>query len=103
MLCHVFFSDEYELFVAAVKWLQAPGQPERQGIAIDRNLSVLVPLIRFPLMTPDELATVEKCPIVERNAKVFSPQIFTAYKFNSLPLCSRLSYKEFASSQFILR
>lgn len=96
-------AGEYELWLSLVKWITAPSHPERQGNTLERNLCLLLPLIRFPLMTPDELTLVERCPLVEKCPKIFNPQLLLAYKFNSLPLSTRAGAKEFSGSQFLLR
>ena len=57
----------------------------------------------FPLMTPDELDAVERCSIVEQHSKLFTPHIFTAYKYMAMPLSSRVGAKELTGTQFLLR
>ncbi|VDK45460.1 unnamed protein product [Anisakis simplex] len=94
---------EYRLWEAVQKWLMAPSHPERRGNTASPLLVSILPLIRFPFMTADELTLVERSPFVETHPKLFHPQILLAYKFQALPLASRLNCKEFTGTQFILR
>ncbi|VDM41123.1 unnamed protein product [Toxocara canis] len=96
-------SSEYRLWEAVQKWLMAPSHPERRGNTASPLLVSILPLIRFPFMTADELTMVERSPFVETHPKLFHPQILLAYKFQALPLSSRLNCKEFTGTQFILR
>uniref|UniRef100_A0A183EIA5 Glyco_transf_64 domain-containing protein n=1 Tax=Gongylonema pulchrum TaxID=637853 RepID=A0A183EIA5_9BILA len=91
------------LWEAVQKWLMAPSHPERRGNTASPLLVSILPLIKFPFMTADELTMVERSPLVESHPKLFHPQILLAYKFQALPLASRASCKEFAGPQFILR
>jgi hypothetical protein len=99
----IYVSSEYDLWQAVMKWLQAPAHPERRGSAVEKNLSHLVPLIRFPLMTADELYQVERSPLVEQHPKLFGQQLLLAYKYTALPLGSRVGCREFSGIQFLLR
>ncbi|VDO92400.1 unnamed protein product [Soboliphyme baturini] len=96
--------SEYELWLAVFRWLQHSAHLDRRGAnTMEKNLIYILPLIRFPMMTADELCQVEKCPIVEQYPKLFQPFLYTAYKFRSLPLSSRMNCREFTGSQFLLR
>ncbi|VDN55549.1 unnamed protein product [Dracunculus medinensis] len=94
---------EFRLWEAVQKWLMAPSHPERRGNTASPLLVSILPLIRFPFMTADELTQVERSPFVESHPKLFHPQILLAYKFQALPLASRANCKEFSGTQFILR
>ncbi|KHJ84343.1 BTB And Kelch, partial [Oesophagostomum dentatum] len=96
-------ANEYRLWEAVVRWLQAPNHPERRGTTASPLLSSLLPYIRFPFMTADELTHVERSQFAESYPKLFHPQILLAYKFQALPLCSRVNCKEFSTTQFLLR
>ncbi|KAK6060779.1 hypothetical protein COOONC_01557 [Cooperia oncophora] len=54
-------------------------------------------------MTADELTLVERSQFAESYPKLFHPQILLAYKFQALPLSSRVNCKEFSTTQFLLR
>uniref|UniRef100_A0A8R1E3L5 BTB domain-containing protein n=1 Tax=Caenorhabditis japonica TaxID=281687 RepID=A0A8R1E3L5_CAEJA len=97
------FSNEYKLWEGILKWIQAPNHPERRGNTASPLLTLLLPLVRFPYMSPDELSLVEKSSIAESYPKLFLPPILLAYKYHALPLSSRLNCKEFSTKQFLLR
>ncbi|XGW11852.1 hypothetical protein V3C99_012932 [Haemonchus contortus] len=96
-------ANEYRLWEAVIRWLQAPNHPERRGTTASPLLSSLLPYIRFPFMTADELTHVERSQFAECYPKLFHPQILLAYKFQALPLSSRVNCKEFSTTQFLLR
>ncbi|VDD85429.1 unnamed protein product [Enterobius vermicularis] len=75
--------NEFKLWEAVQKWLMAPSHPERKGTTASPLLVSILPLIRFPFMTADELSIVERSPFVESHPKLFYPQILLAYKFHS--------------------
>ncbi|TKR61342.1 hypothetical protein L596_028461 [Steinernema carpocapsae] len=54
-------------------------------------------------MSGVDLSQLEKAQIVETQAKLFHPQMLLAYKFQALPLASRVCCKEFTGTQFLLR
>ncbi|KAK0410056.1 hypothetical protein QR680_004919 [Steinernema hermaphroditum] len=95
--------NEFILWQAILKWMSAPNHPERRGNTASPLLVQLLPLIRFPFMSGDDLSQVEKVPVVESQARLFHPQMLLAYKFQALPLASRVSSKEFMGTQFLLR
>ncbi|KAM3719426.1 BTB/POZ domain-containing protein [Dirofilaria immitis] len=95
--------NEFRLWEAVQKWLTVSSHPERRGNTALPLLASIIPYIKFPFMTADELTMVERSPLVEIHPKLFHPQILLAYKFQALPLASRASFKEFTGSQFILR
>ncbi|CAI2339441.1 unnamed protein product [Caenorhabditis sp. 36 PRJEB53466] len=96
-------TNEFALWEAILKWIQAPSHPERRGNTASPLLTLLLPLIRFPFMTADELGQVEKSSIAEIHPKLFLPPILLAYKYQALPLSSRINCKEFSNKQFLLR
>lgn len=96
-------ANEFQLWESLVKWIQAPGHSERSGITAGPLMVLLIPLIRFPYMTADELSQVEKSIISETHPKLFQPSLFSAYKFQALPLASRMNDTDFSKKQFLLR
>ncbi|CAA92705.4 BTB domain-containing protein [Caenorhabditis elegans] len=96
-------ASEFKLWEALQKWIQAPNHSERRGNTAGPLLAFLLPLIRFPFMNGDELNEVEKSAISEMHPKLFQPPLLLSYKFNALPLSSRMSCKDFTKKQFLLR
>ncbi|KAF1764794.1 hypothetical protein GCK72_004744 [Caenorhabditis remanei] len=96
-------SNEFKLWESLLKWIQAPNHSERRGNTAGPLMALLLPLIRFPYMTADELSQVEKSSVSEMNPKLFQPPLLLAYKFQALPLSSRMNAKDFSKKQFLLR
>ena len=94
--------DEYELWQAVVRWLNSNLHPERLT-NIDNILPQILPHIRFPMMTPDQLNELERGALVETYPALFMPLLMAAYKYHSLSLASRATMKEFASTNYLLR
>lgn len=93
ILKEYFNSDEFKLWEAFLKWIQAPNHPERRGNTSSPLLTLVLPLIRFPHMSPDELSQVEKSSIAELHPKLFLPSLMLAYKYQALPIASRTNCK----------
>jgi len=83
-----------------VRWLDAPRYPGRTD---EKSLSEILPHIRFPMMTADQLCELEKSAIVERFSSLFASHIHRAYKYHSLSLAARASMREFSGPTFLLR
>ncbi|KRX96057.1 BTB/POZ domain-containing protein 17 [Trichinella pseudospiralis] len=97
-------ASEYEIWLAVFRWIQNLIQSEkRSSVSVERILGAVLPNIRFPMMTADELNQVEKLPFVEQHAKYFQPYLMMSYKYRALPLISRAASREFCGSQFLLR
>ncbi|CAI5441079.1 unnamed protein product [Caenorhabditis angaria] len=96
-------TNEFKLWEALQKWLAAPNHPERRGNTASPLLTLILPLIRFPYMTADELSQIERSQISENHPKLFQPPILLAYKYQALPLASRINLKEFSTKTFLLR
>ncbi|XP_003370288.1 BTB And C- Kelch superfamily [Trichinella spiralis] len=97
-------ASEYEIWLAVFRWIQNLIQSEkRTSVSVERILGAVLPNIRFPMMTADELNQVEKLPFVEQHAKYFQPYLMMSYKYRALPLISRAASREFCGSQFLLR
>ena len=54
-------------------------------------------------MTADELNNVERSVTAEQHLRLFQPHILNAYKYQALPLASRIGVREFTGSQYIRR
>lgn len=94
--------DEYELWVAAVKWLMSPQHHSRLEDLV-KNLEEIVKHIRFPMMAPQQLCDIEKSDIVHKHPDVFQKPFLLAYKFHALTLTGRAQEKCFTSSVCLLR
>lgn len=86
---------------AVVRWLEAPRYPDRVD---EKSLSEILPHIRFPMMTAEQLCELEeRSAIVERFCSQFAAHIHSAYKYHSLTLGARAAMREFAGPTFLLR
>jgi len=83
-----------------VRWLEAPRYPDRID---EKSLSEILPHIRFPMMTADQLCELERSAIVERFSSLFAAHIHRAYKYHSLSLSARAGMREFSGPTFLLR
>uniref|UniRef100_A0A914BYT9 BTB domain-containing protein n=1 Tax=Acrobeloides nanus TaxID=290746 RepID=A0A914BYT9_9BILA len=95
--------NEFVLWEAVQKWLMAPSHPERRGNTSSPLMVQILPLIRFPFMTADELSQVENSVFAQSHPKIFIPHTHLAFKFMSMPLSSRAGNKDFTGTQFLLR
>ncbi|XP_078673997.1 uncharacterized protein LOC144912514 isoform X4 [Branchiostoma floridae x Branchiostoma belcheri] len=94
--------DEFELFRAVERWLNAPGHPERRE-NLEVRLKVLLQYIRFPMMAPEQLCEVETSKLVHKFPHLFVTLLLQAYKFHCLPLTGRAANKDFRTSNYLLR
>jgi len=85
---------------AVVRWLEAPRYPGRID---EKSVSEILPHIRFPMMTADQLCELERSAIVERFSSLFATHIHRAYKYHSLSLAARATMREFSGPTFLLR
>jgi hypothetical protein len=98
---NLVIKDEYEIWLGVLKWLQSNTHPERM-VKMETHLKIILPHIRFPMMTADQLCEVEKCRLIEQYPFLFHPYLIQAYKYHSLSLHSRGNNK-FSTSNFLLR
>ncbi|XP_035689862.1 uncharacterized protein LOC118425115 isoform X6 [Branchiostoma floridae] len=94
--------DEFELFRAVERWLNATGHPERRE-NLEVRLKVLLQHIRFPMMAPEQLCEVEMSKLVHQFPHLFVTLLLQAYKFHCLPLTGRAANKDFRTSNYLLR
>lgn len=94
--------NEWELWMAVLRWLQSPSFPQRMH-DIELNLAALLPHVRFPMMSAEQLCELEHHPLAEQFPALFLPHVNQAYKYLSLPLSARASVREFNGSSFLLR
>ncbi|KAL3069682.1 hypothetical protein niasHS_015916 [Heterodera schachtii] len=98
--------NEFFVWEAVLKWLAAPAHPERRGSTSSPILVQLLPLIRFPFMSTEELLQIEDSKLAKmpQLSKLFTQHTHLAYKFISLPLASRIKLiNESNGPQFLLR
>uniref|UniRef100_A0A915LFQ0 BTB domain-containing protein n=2 Tax=Meloidogyne TaxID=189290 RepID=A0A915LFQ0_MELJA len=101
--------NEYFVWESVLKWLNAPAHPERRGNTCAPLLAQILPYIRFPFMTAEQLYAieVEEPLIVKLHEKLFRPYTHLAFKFISLPLASRVKLintsNDTNGTQFLLR
>uniref|UniRef100_A0A914P0L8 BTB domain-containing protein n=1 Tax=Panagrolaimus davidi TaxID=227884 RepID=A0A914P0L8_9BILA len=81
--------NEYVLYQAIQKWINAPASPERKGSTLTATLIQILPWIRFPYMKAEELSELEGTPLAQTHVKLFMPFTHTAFKYISLPLSLR--------------
>ncbi|CAJ0963691.1 unnamed protein product, partial [Mesorhabditis belari] len=97
-------NNEFQVWSAVLRWLNAPSHPQRREPAqATKLLSTLLPLIRFPFMSGEELVDVEMANIPETAKAVLMPHVYQAYKYQTLPLSRRVGAIEFTGCQFLLR
>uniref|UniRef100_A0AC34QF51 BACK domain-containing protein n=1 Tax=Panagrolaimus sp. JU765 TaxID=591449 RepID=A0AC34QF51_9BILA len=94
--------SEFVLFEALQKWISAPQSPERRGSTSSPSLIQILPFIRFPYMSAEELLRVETSSIAKVHSKLFLEYTHNAFRYISLPLNARIN-KDFHSTQFLLR
>ncbi|CAH1263852.1 BTBD17 [Branchiostoma lanceolatum] len=94
--------DEFELFRAVERWLNATSHPERRE-NLEVRLKVLLQHIRFPMMAPEQLCEVEMSKLVHQFPHLFVTLLLQAYKFHCLPLTGRAANKDFRTSNYLLR
>ncbi|KAL3873019.1 hypothetical protein ACJMK2_036181 [Sinanodonta woodiana] len=94
--------DEFEVWLAVLKWLKSPVHPNRVK-NLESNLRDILAYIRFPMMTPEQICEVENSDEAEEYPELFQRYFMLSYKYHALPLTSRASIKDFTSSSFLLR
>lgn len=94
--------DEYDLWTAAVRWLSSTSFPKRVEQFKD-NLKDILPFIRFPMMTAEQIYEVESSLVATEYPDVMYKYFMMAYKYHALPLSMRACVKEFNSQGFLLR
>ncbi|XP_052267114.1 BTB/POZ domain-containing protein 17-like isoform X2 [Dreissena polymorpha] len=94
--------DEFDLWKATRKWLTSPAHTERTH-QLEDNLRSILPYIRFPMMTAEQLYEVENSMIMQENCGLFQKYLMSSYKYHALPLSMRACVKEFSGRSFLLR
>ncbi|CAD5212521.1 unnamed protein product [Bursaphelenchus okinawaensis] len=93
--------NEFKLWTAYCRWLRSPKHPNRFN---DHNLAQKVlPKIRFPFMSAEELADVEASEEFKAYDDILRPLTHQAFKYISMPLGSRESRQDFNGLQYVLR
>ena len=94
--------DEYDLWNAVVKWLSSTIFPKRADKFAD-NLRDVLPYIRFPMMTAEQIHEVESSSIAKEYPDHLQKYFMLSYKYHALPLAMRVCVKEFNGQSFLLR
>ncbi|XP_053390794.1 BTB/POZ domain-containing protein 17-like [Mercenaria mercenaria] len=94
--------DEFELWNAVVKWLSATS-PSKRVHLLEENLKDILPYIRFPMMTAEQIHEVENSDVAKLYPNHLHKYLMLAYKFHALPLSMRGCLKEFNGQSFLLR
>ncbi|KAI6183333.1 BTB domain-containing protein [Aphelenchoides bicaudatus] len=95
--------NEFVLWEAVQRWFNSSQHPQRQGTSATNIVKQILPLIRFPYMTADELTEVENSSIAKEHPDIISPITHIAFKYISMPLTSRAKSSEFNGIQFLVR
>ncbi|KAH9508562.1 hypothetical protein Btru_052035 [Bulinus truncatus] len=96
--------DEYELWLAVMKWLIAFKESRHlSNEQFEVILTNILQSVRLPMMTPDQLTQLESLTLVEQHKNIFQQPLLLAYKYHALPLSTRSRTKEFTTSSFLLR
>lgn len=82
--------SEYYLWVEVERWLTCKHNREN----LVENVKAVLPLIRFSLMLPVELAQVEESPLYYECKDVFGDKIWQAYRRHSLIYENVVSVRE---------
>ncbi|CAD5216932.1 unnamed protein product [Bursaphelenchus xylophilus] len=94
-------NNEFELWEAFRRWLKSPKHPNR---ANDPALALkILPKIRFPFMSAEELAEVEISDEFKKFEDFLRPLTHQAFKYISMPLSSRACCEDFNGLQYVLR
>lgn len=91
------------MWEAVQRWFGAEHYPDRQDKTASKLATQLLPLIRFPLMSAEELDEVENSAIFQKYEKLLRHYLHLAYKYTSMGLISRAFCSEFGGIHFVLR
>jgi hypothetical protein len=94
--------DEFELWNAVLKWLTATSPTKRVHL-LEENLKDILPFIRFPMMTAEQIHEVENSEVAKQYPNHLHKYFMLAYKYHALPLSMRGCLKEFNGQSFLLR
>ncbi|WAR19664.1 BTBDH-like protein [Mya arenaria] len=94
--------DEFDLWKGTVKWLTHPGNTERVD-NLEKNLRDVLPYIRFPMLTAEQIYEVENCKLAQNFPSLLQKYLMSAYKYHALPLSMRACVREFNGASFLLR
>nr|CAB3263068.1 uncharacterized protein LOC100187381 [Phallusia mammillata] len=71
---------EYSLYQGVVKWIESHDNKELSK----HYLKTLLPLLRFPMMFPEQLLMIESSEFYQSNSDIISPYLALAHRFRSL-------------------
>uniref|UniRef100_A0A7E4VER3 BTB domain-containing protein n=1 Tax=Panagrellus redivivus TaxID=6233 RepID=A0A7E4VER3_PANRE len=94
--------NEDILFEAVQRWIYAEDHPQRKDKELGKILESLIPWIRFPFMSSQQLLEVESSELYQKHSSLIAPYILAAFKNNAIPLNAEVR-PPFTSAQFLLR
>ena len=77
----IVVESESKILSAIVKWVQDESRVEK----LLENLRKLLPLIRFPMMMPADLAQFEATEFFKNQRDILMPYVLMAYRYHALP------------------
>ncbi|GMR36323.1 hypothetical protein PMAYCL1PPCAC_06518 [Pristionchus mayeri] len=93
--------NEFSVWESLLRWLSSPSHSERRGPTAAPLLSQLIPLIRFSMLSPLGISTVEDSALARTHGKIVDPLIGRAYKAHALSLTAKA--KDFTDLSSLLR
>ncbi|XP_070577322.1 BTB/POZ domain-containing protein 17-like [Ptychodera flava] len=90
----IVVKSEYSLYCALELWLTHASRAEY----LEENLQDLLPLIRFPVMTPQQLINLEGHSLVQDHPNIFEKHFKRAFRFHAVPVDLR-SEEHFSRSR----
>ncbi|XP_002737156.1 BTB/POZ domain-containing protein 17-like [Saccoglossus kowalevskii] len=81
----IILTDEHKLYLGVEDWLTQPINEND----LQQNLKDTLQHVRFPMMTPKQLISIEKREFVKENWQHYQECMLNAYRFNSVPQCLR--------------
>ncbi|XP_071504379.1 BTB/POZ domain-containing protein 17-like [Diadema antillarum] len=99
---HLTVRNELFVFKAVIKWLESQKHPERSQ-KMEALLKEMLPHIRFPMMTPEQLVQLESLKVVSQFQSLFATPLLQAYKYHALSLETHGSSTDFSATSYLLR
>jgi len=93
--------DEVELWWATIKWLTTTVHDDRAK-HLENNLRDVLHYIRFPMMTAEQIYSIENGQLAKDFPTLLQPYLMAAYKYHALPLSMRGSVAEFKVRTFLV-
>ncbi|KAF8362414.1 hypothetical protein PRIPAC_89337 [Pristionchus pacificus] len=81
--------NEFSMWEALLRWLSSSNHSERRGPTAAPLLSQLIPMIRFSMLSPQEISIVEDSILAKTHGKILEPLIGKAYKAHAVALTTK--------------